>query len=104
MIEQGQNRKWMQRGAWAVADQALFALANVFLNVALARWLPSDQYGAFAVGYSLFLFICAFHTALLTEPMLVFGPGKYATQPRSYLNLLCRGHWLLTGTGSLLLI
>src|SRR5258708_38703985 len=36
--------------------------------------------------------------------MLVFGPGKYGTQPRGYLNLLCRGHWLLTGTGSLLLI
>jgi O-antigen/teichoic acid export membrane protein len=99
-----QNKKWIGRGAWAIADQALFALANVLLNVLLARWLTPVEYGAFAVGYSLFLFIGAFHTALLTEPLLVFGPGKYADQPRTYLSLLLRGHWMLTAAGSLLLI
>jgi O-antigen/teichoic acid export membrane protein len=99
-----QNKKWIGRGAWAIADQGLFALANVLLNVLLARWLTPVEYGAFAVGYSLFLFIGAFHTALLTEPLLVFGPGKYADRPRSYLSLLLRGHWILTAVGSLLLI
>src|SRR5258708_24760376 len=103
MTEQRQNRKWLQRGVWAVADQGLFALANVALNVLLARWLAPDQYGAFAVGYSLFLFIGAFHTALLTEPMLVFGPARYAGQPHGYFNILCRGHWILTVCGSALL-
>jgi O-antigen/teichoic acid export membrane protein len=99
-----QNKKWIGRGAWAIADQGLFALANVLLNVLLARWLTPVEYGAFAVGYSLFLFIGAFHTALLTEPLLVFGPGKYADRPRGYLSLLLRGHWILTAVGSLLLI
>jgi O-antigen/teichoic acid export membrane protein len=99
-----QSRKWIGRGAWAVADQGFFALANVLLNVMLARWLPPSEYGAFAVGYSIFLFIGAFHTALLTEPLLVFGPVKFAGQSRSYLNALLRGHWALTGVGSLLLI
>ena len=104
MTEQRKSRKWIGRGAWAVADQGLFALANVLLNVLLARWLAPGEYGGFAVGYSLFLFIGAFHTALLTEPLLVFGPGKYAHQPRGYLGVLLRGHWALTGTGSLMLI
>ena len=104
MSSRQQNKKWIERGAWAIADQGLFALANVLLNVLLARWLTPVEYGAFAVGYSLFLFIGAFHTALLTEPLLVFGPGKYADQPRGYLGLLLRGHWILTAVGSLLLI
>lgn len=104
MTEKRENRKWIGRGAWAVVDQGLFGLANVVLNVLLARWLSPGEYGAFAVGYSLFLFIGAFHTALLTEPLLVFGPGKYANQPRRYLGVLLRGHWALTGIGSVLLI
>lgn len=79
-------------------------MANVLLNVLLARWLAPDEYGAFAVAYSCFLFIGALHTALLTEPLLVFGPGKYVNQTRSYLALLLRGHWILTAVGSLLLI
>jgi len=94
----------MGRGVWAIADQGLFALANVALNVLLARWLKPDAYGAFAVGYALYLFIGAFHTALLTEPLLVFGAGKYSRRPLSYLAVLLRGHWLLTGAGSVLLI
>lgn len=104
MSERRENRKWIGRGVWAIADQGLFALANVALNVLLARWLKPEAYGAFAVGYSLFLFIGAFHTALLTEPLLVFGPGKYAGQLRRYLSVLLSGHWALTGTGSLLLV
>jgi O-antigen/teichoic acid export membrane protein len=104
MSSREQNKKWIERGAWAIADQGLFALANVLLNVLLARWLTPVEYGAFAVGYSLFLFIGAFHTALLTEPLLVFGPGKYSDQPRGYLSLLLHGHWILTAVGSLLLI
>ena len=104
MTEKHENRKWIARGSWAVADQGVFALANVLLNVLLARWLAPAEYGAFAVAYSCFLFIGAFHTALLTEPLLVFGAGKYADQPRQYLSTLLRGHWGLTGIGSLLLI
>src|SRR6185295_13711621 len=104
MTNREQNRKWIGRGAWAIADQGLFALANVLLNVLLARWLTPIEYGAFAVAYSCFLFVGAFHTALLTEPLLIFGPAKYLDQPRSYLRLLLRGHWILTAVGSLLLV
>jgi len=100
MSEKRQSLKWITRGAWAIADQGLFALANVILNVLLARWLMPAEYGAFAVAYSLLLFVGAFHTALLTEPLLVFGPAKYAKQPRTYLRVLLRAHWTLMAAGS----
>jgi O-antigen/teichoic acid export membrane protein len=101
MTQKTQN--WIVRGGWAIADQGLFAFANVLLNMALARWLSPAQYGAFAVAYSVFLFLGALHTALITEPMLVFGAGKYAEQVSTYLAKVIRGHWVLTIAGSLLL-
>lgn len=103
MTEKPYNTIWIRRGTWAIADQGLFAMANVLLNVMLARWLRPADYGAFAVGYSVFLFIGAVHTGFITEPLLVFGAGKYATRLRSYLGALVGGHWALTAIGSLLL-
>src|SRR3979409_2655145 len=104
MTEKPYNTIWIRRGSWAIADQGLFAMANVLLNVMLARWLAPAEYGAFAVAYSAFLFIGALHAALLIEPMLVFGPGRYASRLAGYLNVLIRGNYVLTIPGSLLLI
>lgn len=103
MTEKPYNTVWIRRGTWAIADQGLFAMANVVLNVMLARWLMPAEYGAFAVGYSVFLFIGAIHTGLVTEPLLVFGAGKYSTRLQSYLSALVSGHWALTAIGSSLL-
>lgn len=103
MTEKLYNTIWIRRGTWAIVDQGLFAMANVLVNVMLARWLKPADYGAFVVGYSVFLFIGAVHTGFITEPLLVFGAGKYATRWRSYLGALVGGHWVLTATGSLLL-
>ncbi|MEJ2288078.1 MAG: oligosaccharide flippase family protein [Deinococcales bacterium] len=83
-------------GSWAVLDQALFAAANFVLNVLLARWLSPSAYGAFAVAYTLFLLLGTAHNALLIEPMLVFGPGKFLNRSRAYLAAVVRMHWGLT--------
>jgi O-antigen/teichoic acid export membrane protein len=90
--------------AWTMIDQGLFALSSVALNVGLGRWLSATEYGAFAVAYALFLLIGALHTSLLTEPLLVFGSGKYASQQVSYLRTLLGGHWAMVSVASLLLL
>ena len=97
----GVAKRWVGRGFWAIMDQGLFAVSNFGLNVLLARWLAPTDYGAFSVAYTIFLLLGTFHTAILTEPMLVFGPGKYKERLGAYLGVLLRGHWLfgaLTGT------
>jgi len=83
---------WVQKGGFAILDQGLFAGAHFIINIMLARWLEPAQYGAFAVAYSVFLLLAAFHTAVLTEPMMVFGAGKYAERFRKYLAMLIYGH------------
>lgn len=87
---------WGTKGSLALADQALFAGAQFVLNILLARWLAPAEYGAFAVAYSVFLLAAAVHSALLIEPMMVFGSGKYLKTRHSYLGIVLRGHWLLT--------
>jgi O-antigen/teichoic acid export membrane protein len=92
---------WAKKGGFAVLDQALFAGANFLVNIFLARWLEPAQYGAFAVAYAVFLLLATFHTAVLTEPMLVFGAGKYTKRFPQYIGVLMYGHWWVTGIISL---
>jgi O-antigen/teichoic acid export membrane protein len=87
----------ISKGGCAILDQALFAGTNFLCNVLLARWLEPAQYGAFAIAYAVFLLLSTFHTSFLTEPMLVFGAGKYADCFPTYLRRLIQGHWLFTG-------
>ena len=96
-------RRWLTRGFWAVADQGLFATSNFVLNVLLARWLSPNDYGAFSVAFAVFLLIGSIHSATLTEPMLVFGPGKYKGRLSEYLGALVYGHLGFATLSSILL-
>lgn len=82
-------------GAWAVADQGLFAGANFLLNILLARWLPPATYGAMVVGLAVLFALGAMHVAVLGEPLLVFGAGHFAGRRRAYLGAVMAGHWVV---------
>jgi O-antigen/teichoic acid export membrane protein len=95
---------WLTKGSLAIADQGVFAVSNFLLNILLARWLTPADYGAFALAYSVFLFLLLVHNALITTPMLVFGQGKYRERFPEYLGILLRGHFALMLPGSALLV
>jgi O-antigen/teichoic acid export membrane protein len=104
--QQGQSKasvRFLKREGFAVLDQALFYGANFASNIMLARWLGASAYGAFAVGLSIFFLAGALHTAVLTEPMMVFGGRKYANEFDWYIGLLIRYHWVLAGAASIAL-
>lgn len=98
----GQVLPLLRKGFWAVTDQGLFAGANFLLNIFLARWLSPAEYGAFTVIYMTFLLAGRVHTALLTEPMLVFGPGRFEDRFPTYLRALLWGHGGFAIVGSIL--
>lgn len=79
------RRRRVGVGAFALLDQVLFAGSSFSINILLARWLPPVQYGAFALAFFVFLLLGALHTAVLTEPMLVFGASVYRGRVRAYL-------------------
>jgi O-antigen/teichoic acid export membrane protein len=96
-------RRLTTRGSLALADQFLFAASQLILTVGLARSLSPSDYGAFTVAYTAFLLFGTAHTALLTEPLMVFGSSKYASSFQGYLTLLVKGHMIVTGVAAALL-
>jgi O-antigen/teichoic acid export membrane protein len=93
----------MFKAAWAIADQGLFAVANFAVTVMMARWLSPYEYGAFTLAFTIFLLLGTIHSAMVVEPMMVFGAGKYSERWPAYFAFLLQGHWLLTSGASLLL-
>ena len=77
-------RVWGIRSALSVLDQGLTAAVGFAVNIALARWLSADAYGAFAVAFATFLFISGFHNVLLLEPLTVMGPSRHSNRLPTY--------------------
>jgi O-antigen/teichoic acid export membrane protein len=99
-IARNQVLRWSGKAFWATLDQGLFAGSNFVLNILLARWLSYSQYGTFTISYAVFLILGVLHTSLVTEPMLVFGAGRYSASFSTYYRLLQRLHWkLVTAIG-----
>ena len=82
------SRKWLSRGLFAIADQALISGSNFALGILLARWLGAAEYGVYALAFATFLLLSLVHHALLLEPMSVFGGSIYRSKLRRYLGLL----------------
>src|SRR6266487_6590370 len=81
-------RFWVGKGCLALLDQGLISTSNFLMSVLLARWLTATQYGAYALGFSVFLFLGSVHGALLVEPLMVLGPTSYRDHQRAYLGAL----------------
>jgi O-antigen/teichoic acid export membrane protein len=98
--------EWLSKGSWAVLDQALYALSQFLVNLLLARWLTPAEFGVYALLYSVLLFVASVHSALITEPMLVFAATRFAGAPRQYLRELVRSNFAITGLagGGLLIV
>jgi O-antigen/teichoic acid export membrane protein len=86
---------WLGKGLLAVLDQGLVSGSNFLISVLLARWLVPQQYGAYALAFTFFLFLAGFQNALLLEPMSVFGPAAYAKHLSAYLGKLLRLNFVL---------
>jgi len=86
---------WIKKGSLAIVDQALISGSNFLIGILLARWLPPDQYGAYALSFSTFLLVSLAYQSLLLEPQSVFGSSAYLDSPRQYLGALLWAHGAL---------
>ena len=89
---------------YSFADQA-FAVGGGFLaNVALARSQSKEDYGLFALWYSVFTFLSGLHNAAILQPYTVYASGRYRDNFSEYLRLTVRNNAVLSAalTGLLL--
>jgi O-antigen/teichoic acid export membrane protein len=89
--------RWGRQSAISLLDQGLTSAAAFGINVLLARWLPSGDYGAFAVVFAGCLFISGYHNVLLLEPLSVIGPSRYAAHLIEYFRAQVVLHFILIG-------
>jgi O-antigen/teichoic acid export membrane protein len=89
--------EWMLKAGFSILDQGLISASNFGLSVALARMLSGDQYGAFALNFTIFLVISGFHNALLVEPMSVLGPARHLLGLVDYLRRTLWVHVAIMG-------
>jgi O-antigen/teichoic acid export membrane protein len=73
----------------------LFSASNFLVNIMLARWLSPDDWGAFSVSFSIFLFLAGFQSALILEPMNILGPSRYPGNLSAYLKAQVSLHFRL---------
>ncbi|HTR68157.1 MAG TPA: hypothetical protein VMH85_20425 [Terriglobales bacterium] len=86
---------WIGKGGFAILDQGFVSGSNFLVGIFLARWMPAGEYGAYAVGFAVYLLAVVLYQSLLLEPMLVFGPSKYANCVRGYVRSLLSLHWMV---------
>jgi O-antigen/teichoic acid export membrane protein len=60
-----------QRAVWAIVDQILSTTTNFGLSVILARNVGTTEYGAFAVGFTIYALALGVSRALSTDPLIV---------------------------------
>jgi O-antigen/teichoic acid export membrane protein len=76
--------------AYSFGDQAL-AVGGTFLgNIVLARSQTKEEYGTFALSYSVYTFLAALHNSAILEPCTVYGSGRYQNRFSQYLRLMVR--------------
>jgi O-antigen/teichoic acid export membrane protein len=79
----------------SLTDQGL-AVGGMFLaNVVLARVQSKQEYGMFALSYSVYTFIAGVHNALILEPYSIHGGGRYHDRFSFYSRHMSRNNaWL----------
>ena len=80
---------------FSIADQGLSVGGMFLVNIALARTQTKEDYGIFALSYSLFTFLSGLHNAAVLEAYTIYGSGRYHKQFLSYSHLFWRTNVIL---------
>src|SRR5882724_1257597 len=99
-IGAGRLRTLGVKSAWSLVDQGLTALMGFCVTFLLARWLPAEVYGAYAIAFAGYLFVSGLHNVIVLEPMSVMGPSRHAHRLREYLRAQVAVHGVLTVAGA----
>ena len=83
---------WIGKISGALVEQSVFAGTNFAIDIILARFMSADAYGAYVVTDAWFLLCQNLYDAYLTEPMAIFGSGKYGSSFKKYMAYTYIGH------------
>lgn len=82
----------LKQFGYSLADQALVVGGTFLVNVILARTQTKEEYGMFALSYSLFTFLSGLHNAAILEPYTVYGSGRHRERFPEYFRLMAKSN------------
>jgi O-antigen/teichoic acid export membrane protein len=81
--------------AYSLADQAFSVGGTFLINVMLARTQSKEEYGMFALSYSIYTLLSGLHNAAILEPCTVYGSGRYRKRMQEYISLMAQSNALV---------
>jgi len=87
---------WIHKGGLALVDQGLVSGSNFVISILLARWLTAEFYGAYAVAFGIYVLLQLTYSALVLEPMAVFGGAAYRRCLRGYCGSMLWVHLVMS--------
>jgi O-antigen/teichoic acid export membrane protein len=97
LLTAGKLRLWGTKSAFSLVDQGFTSLTGFCVSFLLARWLPANVYGAYAIAFAAYLFVCGFHNVMLLEPMSILGPARHSARLSHYFRAQIAVHAVLAG-------
>jgi O-antigen/teichoic acid export membrane protein len=82
----------MRQIGYSIADQGLSVGGMFLVNIALARTRTKEEYGIFALSYSVYTFLVGLHNAAILEAYTIYGSGRYHQRFAAYAWLLWRSN------------
>jgi len=80
----------ISRAALGILDQALVSVPTYGMNLALARWLTTEEYGVFALAFSVLILFNAAASALVLEPLTVMASTCFHRFHSDYTDAVLR--------------
>jgi len=71
-----------------MADQVFSVGGMLLVNLVLARTQTREEYGMFALSYSVLTFLLGLHNAAILEPFTIYGSGRYRNRFAEYFQLI----------------
>jgi O-antigen/teichoic acid export membrane protein len=90
-------RRWAAKSLHSLADHGFTSLTNFSVSFLLARWMPAEVYGAYAIAFAGYLFVCGLHNVIVLEPLSVIGPARHASHFHGYFRAQIVVHSVLVG-------
>jgi O-antigen/teichoic acid export membrane protein len=90
-------RLWGTRLSFSLVDPATTISAGLLVSLLMARWLPAQQYGAFALASGVSVFLAGAYNALVLEPMSIQGPANYPGSLADYFEAQIWAHLAFSG-------
>lgn len=90
----------LRSGATGVMDQIVLSGTSLAVGLALARELPGEVFGAYAVTLAISLIGLSLQVSLFTDPLVILGAGRAEDEQRAYFGSLLRMQaWIGAGLG-----